>query len=107
MSAYPANWYTDIRPTILARATDAQGVQRCESCGAANHEHHPITGGMVTLTTAHIYDPDPANCDPANLLGLCNKCHNWLDYPMRAMNRIRNRNAMQEAAGQMRLWSDG
>jgi hypothetical protein len=33
-SRYPANWFTEIRPRILARAGD-----QCERCGVPNHEN--------------------------------------------------------------------
>lgn len=102
-SLYPAEWKTEIRPAILERATDEHGIQRCEWCNAANHEPHPETGGRVVLTIAHIYDPDPMNCDPANLAALCNACHNRHDAPMRGKNRIRNKLARQEQAGQLKL----
>lgn len=119
MSQYPDNWDTEIRPLILERATDAQGIERCEQCGCENHRwiwYHPATndlphlwtqddaqairwygqarsenGYMVVLTIAHIHDPDPMNCSPDNLMALCQTCHNRFDMKMRQMNRIRNR----------------
>lgn len=36
---YPANWLTEIRPAILARATDADGIVRCEWCGVPNNAY--------------------------------------------------------------------
>jgi 5-methylcytosine-specific restriction endonuclease McrA len=89
---------------ILARATDEKGIERCEWCGAINHEPHPKTGNKVTLTIAHLEDPNPHNCDPKNLAALCNKCHNWYDAPMRAKNRIRNKLQKQLTAGQLPLF---
>ena len=45
---------------------------------------------IVVLTIAHIDDPDPMNCDPANLAALCQKCHNTHDAKMRKTNRLLN-----------------
>lgn len=42
---------------------------------------------VIVLTIAHIYDKDPANCDPGNLAALCQQCHNRHDAKDRAMNR--------------------
>jgi hypothetical protein len=56
--------------------------QRCEGCGAANHEPHPVTGSRVVLTVAHL-DHQPENCDPANLRAWCQRCHNAYDAPVR------------------------
>jgi 5-methylcytosine-specific restriction endonuclease McrA len=89
---YPLNW-REIRAAILERAG-----HRCEQCRAENYQPHPITGSRVVLTIAHVHDPDPANCDPANLLALCQKCHNTLDAPMRAVNARATRRA-KKAAG--------
>lgn len=46
----------------------------------------------VVLTIAHL-DHTPENCDPANLLALCQTCHNRLDAPMRAAGRKARRRA--------------
>jgi 5-methylcytosine-specific restriction endonuclease McrA len=95
-SKYPANWLTEIRPRILERAGN-----RCEKCGAANYEPHPITGSRVVLTIAHLHDPDPSNCDDDNLAALCQRCHNRLDAPMRAANR---RKTLARKSGQLSLF---
>ena len=128
MTQYPDNWSSEIRPAILRRATDADGIERCEQCGCENNRwiwYHPSAadypevahiwtqdtgqacewyggyaapdhetpseGYLVVLTIAHIHDPDPDNCDPDNLMALCQTCHNRLDAAMRRMNRIRNK----------------
>jgi hypothetical protein len=36
------------------------------------------------LTIAHVYDDNPENCDPSNLMALWCFCHNGLDAHMRA-----------------------
>jgi hypothetical protein len=48
------------------------------------------TGSKVVLTTAHL-DNDPPNCDPANLLALCQACHLSLDRDLHAATRAANR----------------
>jgi hypothetical protein len=83
---YPANWRTEIRPRILARAGNC-----CEWCGAENYKPHPITESRVVLTVAHLHDPSPMNCDDDNLAALCQRCHNRYDAQMRAANRRRTR----------------
>lgn len=85
---YPSNW-KQIRAEILGRAG-----HRCEQCGIPNRarrnnatgqwtddtelaEAWRLDGNRVTrivLTIAHL-DHTPENCDPANLLGLCQRCH--------------------------------
>jgi len=54
----------------------------------------------IVLTIAHLHDPDPANCDEANLAALCQRCHNKLDAPMRAINAQATRRA-RKAVGDL------
>lgn len=111
MSKYPANW-AEIRAAILRRAggqePDPRVGARCEFCGAENHKPNPATGARVILTVAHLDDPDPLNCDPANLAALCQRCHNRLDAPMRAANRAANMARKQRRrairGGQLKLF---
>lgn len=63
MSEYPDNW-----DDIAYAAKQAAGW-RCEHCGA---EHDPVFGYCLTV---HHLDRDPANCDLANLVALCQRCH--------------------------------
>lgn len=51
---YPDNWSTTIRPRILARATGADGVTRCERCGVPNgvwvwYHPHPDCAHVWTI----------------------------------------------------------
>lgn len=69
LARYPADWQ-ERRAAVLARA-----VNRCEWCGAINHEPHPKTGSRVVLTTAHVYDHRPEKADLDNLAALCQRCH--------------------------------
>lgn len=96
---YPANWKTEIRPAILARAGN-----KCEGCGLENHSHimRPVSGSSfllkrvkIVLTIAHL-DHTPENCNHDNLRALCQKCHNTYDAPMRAANRKQRKQAEQD-----------
>lgn len=120
MTRYPANWGSEIRPRILARAKG-----RCERCGALNGEighrdewgrFHGCyacergTGGgcgeraiRIVLTIAHLADPDPMNCADENLAALCQRCHNRLDAPMRRAHAAETRRRRRVSAGQPEL----
>lgn len=98
MADYPKNWK---EISLQIRAERAGG--KCERCGAFDGNPHPVTGSIVVLTVAHYPDPNPMNCNPANLQALCQRCHNRLDAPMRARNRRRNRELKQTAAGQLSM----
>jgi hypothetical protein len=110
---YPLDWHSRIRPAILERAGNC-----CEQCGLKNHSivlqksrtpivegctyqwakqnldfYHCPKGGkaiIIVLTIAH-KDHFPMNCDPANLLALCQKCHNQMDAKHRAKTRQKKR----------------
>jgi len=83
---YPADWDLRSRFIRFYRARN-----RCEWCGALNHQPHPVTGAKVVLTVAHVYDEDPANASILNLAALCQRCHNRLDAPRRAARRKQKR----------------
>jgi hypothetical protein len=83
---YPANWLTEIRPAILARANNC-----CEGapdiypeCRAENHKPHPVTGSTVVLTIAHL-NHIPEDVRPENLKALCQRCH--LTYDAKSRNQ--------------------
>ena len=57
-----------------------------DRCQATNGVPHPVTESPVVLTIAHL-DHDVGHNDPANLRALCQRCHNRLDAPQRAINR--------------------
>lgn len=100
---YPSNWH-DIRTSILNRAEN-----KCEICdvvnysiGYRNEEKAFImcdpclnTQGKkfikIILTTAHVYDENPENCENWNLLALCQMCHNRLDGKRRAVRAAETR----------------
>ena len=121
MTRYPPNWFTEIRPGILARAGEMRDncgriilqEARCERCGAINHSQVQRKGkaklSTIVLTIAHLLDPDPMNCDPSNLLALCQRCHNTMDAPMRAehaaITRSLKKEAQAQTAGQLPLFA--
>jgi len=114
---YPPNWLTEIRPAILARAGN-----RCEVCGVANYAVGYRWGEQfievpadqvaevgkrervfrIVLTIAHHPDPNPRNCDPANLHALCQYHHILLDRDLHREARRANRLAARYA-GQIPL----
>ena len=110
--------WLSLRSAILARAGLGLRSPACECtgqcgarhasgrCGKFDRMEYPSpyassrTGvSLCVLTIAHI-DQDPTHNDPANLLALCQSCHNRLDAPARAQHR-----AEREAAerGQMSI----
>jgi 5-methylcytosine-specific restriction endonuclease McrA len=127
MRRYPPNW-TEIRAAILERAghrcercgvanyayrIDGVVYRYAEQIDGAWHGWNLQTEGgewmddpaklprrpsRVVLTIAHIHDPDPQNCDPANLQALCQACHNQLDAPMRAKHAATTRRRKAVAA---------
>lgn len=81
---YPRDW--ELRSRFV-RFVRARG--RCEWCGARHGEPHPLTGSIVALTTAHVYDRRPEAAQLLNLAALCQRCHNRHDAPDRLANRRR------------------
>lgn len=69
---------------------------------ADNGWPHPITGSTVVLTIAHL-DHTPENCDPDNLLAMCQRCHLAYDAESHAVERYRAHREELEAAGQLNL----
>jgi 5-methylcytosine-specific restriction endonuclease McrA len=86
---YPKNW-----KAISERIRFERAQNKCEFCGAANYEAHPLTGSKVVLTVAHL-DHTPENCDDANLAALCQKCHNNYDRAHRNETRANKKNKHQ------------
>lgn len=84
---YPANWKSEIRPSILARASHrCEGSPRYPACRAENGQQHPVTGSIVVLTIAHI-DHVIENCHPDNLRAWCQRCHLTYDAKLHALTR--------------------
>ena len=95
---YPADWKIRRRFIIQHRARN-----RCEWCGAVNHEPHPATGSHVVLTIAHVWDKRPEQASLLNLAALCQRCHNRWDAKDRAHSRIQKRISRLLRAGQLPL----
>lgn len=68
---YPKDWALRSRFVRFVRAR--------EGCGARHGAPHPVSGGVVVLTTAHVYDDRPEACRLLNLMALCQRCHNSHD----------------------------
>ena len=60
---YPDNW------TDIAHYTKCGAEWRCARCGKL-HDH--CNGYTLTV---HHFDGDPSNCEPWNLMPLCQRCH--------------------------------
>jgi len=60
---YPKNW-KEISKEIKDRAG-----WKCERCGRLNDWFEGYT------LTVHHLDGDPLNCNPKNLIALCQRCH--------------------------------
>jgi|TARA_R100000049_G_C1878019_1_gene35389 5-methylcytosine-specific restriction endonuclease McrA len=96
---YPRDWVLRSRFIRTYRARN-----KCEWCGAANGQPHPVTGSRVVLTVAHVHDHRPEAASLLNLAALCQRCHNRHDAPMRAANR---RSRQLKASGQLELFDEG
>lgn len=94
---YPSDWPARSR---FVRVYRARG--RCEWCGAQNGEAHPITGSIVVLTVAHVFDDRPEASSLLNLAALCQLCHNRHDALARAARR---RHRLAEERGQLELFA--
>ncbi len=83
---YPKDWKLRSR---FVRFVRAKGL--CEWCGAQHKKPHPITGSIVILTTAHVFDDRPEVSNLLNLAALCQLCHNRHDVKSRNRRRIERR----------------
>ena len=88
---YPKDWPLRSRFVRFSRAKN-----RCErirvgpfivGCGAENGKPHPLTGSIVVLTTAHVFDDRPEACSLLNLAAWCQRCHNRHDAKARQQRR--------------------
>lgn len=95
VARYPADWALRSRFVRFYRARN-----RCEWCGARNGFAHPITGSLVVLTCAHVYDDAPEASSLLNLAALCQRCHNRHDAATRAQG-IRERRRAHFAMGDL------
>lgn len=105
-SQYPPNWKEISRGIKEAACWRCQGSPAYPDCRAEHGKPHPETGAVVVITVAHL-DHNEANCDPANLRAMCQRCHNTYDAAHRAANRARTRRQKQIEAGQLELLTLG
>ena len=92
-SKYPANWKVKSRFVRFVRAKN-----RCEWCGAKNYQPHPLTGSIVVLTVAHIWQ-DLKYSSLLDLAALCQRCHLNHDRPHHIRKRKQNK-----LKGQLKLF---
>lgn len=85
---YPTDW--KLR-SYFVRFVRARG--RCEWCGAEHGKPHPLTGSIVVLTAAHVFDDRPEASSLLNLAALCQKCHNGHDSKARRAGTRERRRA--------------
>lgn len=79
------------RAELLDRAGNAcEGTLQNPDCRAANGEPHPVTGGRVVLTIAHM-DHDETHADPERCRALCQRCHLQWDAKRHGMNARKTR----------------
>lgn len=86
---YPKDWKARSRFVRFVRARN-----RCEWCGAENHQSHPETGSRVVLTCAHVHDHRPEAASLLNLAALCQRCHNRHDAALRREGIKERRDAL-------------
>src|SRR3990172_4457390 len=90
---YPPDWFTVIRPELIARAGNrCEGSPAHPDCRAENGKPHPVTGSKVVLTVAHV-SHDRARNGPEDLRHWCQRCHLTHDAPMKAEERRLTRSA--------------
>lgn len=88
---YPKDWKAislEVRTRAEWRCEGSPGIY--PDCRAAHGEPHPVTGSKVVLTVAHL-DHTPENCDRANLLAMCQRCHLTYDAKHHAKNAAMTR----------------
>lgn len=103
---YPDNW-PEIRSRIIARSGDrCECVAECglhpgNRCVEVNHTPAMFAKGQIVLTIAHLdCDAGAGNHSDDNLKAMCQRCHNRMDAPSRALHRATNRRARMAAQGQ-------
>ncbi len=83
---YHPKWRLISRLIRLRRAGN-----RCEWCGAACGDPHPVTRSKVVLSVAHL-DRNRNHNRFSNLAALCQRCHLNYDRPSHLANRRYGRN---------------
>lgn len=84
---YPRDWKAislEVRDRADWQCEGSPGLY--PDCRAAQGAPHPVTGGTVGLTVAHLDHTPENNGEPGNrpnLRAMCQRCHNAYDAPMR------------------------
>jgi hypothetical protein len=92
---YPKNW-KGIRAEIINRAGNRCeclghcGLHNGRRCIEENGNRAQFARGRVVLTVAHL-DHTPENCDPSNLLAMCQRCHLRYDVDHHKENAAKTR----------------
>lgn len=97
---YPKDW--KLR-SYFVRFVRARG--ECEWCGAPHGLPHPVTGSIVVLTTAHVFDQRPEACSLLNLAALCQRCQRCHLHHDRDIHKANRQRALEERRGQERLFA--
>lgn len=101
---YPANWKTELRPAVLARAGNrCEGSPQYPTCRAENGQPHPVTGSRVMLTIAHKHGTSKMTQDLRDLMALCQRCHLTYDIEVHVRNAAETRRLRRIEAGQLAL----
>ncbi len=95
--AYPPDW-----DAIALRVKDAAGW-RCQDCGLQCRRPGEQFDTHKRTMSVHHLNHIPEQCDPANLIALCAKCHLLRDLPWHVANAARTRRAKRVASGQMEI----
>ena len=116
---YPENWFTEVRPAIMARAGERRSPSgtiiqeaRCEWCGVSNHSQvwreHKKGYTAIVLTIAHLGPNKHDKMDCSELAALCQACHLMEDLDDHihhaAETRERKKREQAEAAGQLEMF---
>jgi len=100
---YPPNW-RELRQQVMERAHwQCEGSPAYPTCRAQNGQPHPVTGSIVMLTTAHLYENDTMTQDISRLRGWCQRCHLHYDRPKHLRRAAETRRQRRLAAGQLMM----
>ncbi len=102
---YPPTW-REMVAQVRARSNNrCEGSPAYPDCKAENGKPHPVTGSIVMLTTAHLYEDDDTRTmtDISRLAHQCQRCHLTMDARLHARHAAETRRLRRIAAGQLML----
>jgi len=100
---YPPTW-REMVARVRERSGDCcEGSPAYPECRAENGKPHPVTGSIVILTTAHIYENDDTQTmlDITRLSHNCQRCHLTRDARLHARRAAETRRLRCMQAGQL------